>query len=75
MKLRQWEIWKTKPPGFETAHWFVLIIGQERLDSPRFHQVNGLVCFTLRGQMQLTDVRLKERGRPRHGSCASINSQ
>ena len=58
MKIRQWEIWKARPQGFETDHWFVLISGQERLDSPRHHQVNGLACYTLRGEPIATDVRL-----------------
>ncbi len=58
MKLHQWEIWKARPPGFESDHWFVLLSGQERLDSPRHHQANGLACFTLRGAPLKTDVRL-----------------
>jgi len=56
--MRQWEIWKARPPGFERDHWFVLISPQERLDSPRHVQVNGLACFTLRGSPLKTDVRL-----------------
>lgn len=56
--MRQWEIWKARPPGFQTDHWFVLMSGQERLDSSRHRQVNGLACFTLRGQPIKTDVRL-----------------
>ena len=58
MKLRQWEVWKAKPEGFERDHWFVIISGQERLDAAKYHQVNGLVCFTLRGEPLSTDVRL-----------------
>lgn len=58
MSLRQWEIWKGRPQGFAVDHWFVLISGQERLDSPRLPQVNGLACFTLRGQPMPTDVCL-----------------
>jgi len=58
MKIRQWEIWKTKPEGFASEHWFVVISGQERLDSQRHHQINGLACFTLRGNPLLSDVRL-----------------
>ena len=46
MKIRQWSIWKAKPEGFEKAHWFVIISGQERLDAERRLKVNGLVCFT-----------------------------
>jgi len=56
MKIRQWEVWKTRPPGFERDHWFVIISGQERLDSARHTQVNGLACFTLRGSPLKTDV-------------------
>ena len=58
MKIRQWEIWKAAPPGFNQDHWFVIASGQERLDSPRTFQINGLVCFSLRGQPLPTDVRL-----------------
>jgi hypothetical protein len=58
MKIRQWEIWKAKPEGFERDHWSVVISGQERLDAPRFNQVNGLVCYSLRGQPASTDVLL-----------------
>lgn len=58
MKFHQFEVWKARPPGFEKDHWFVLISGQERLDSPRRPQVNGLACFTLRGEPLPTDVRL-----------------
>ena len=57
MKVRQWEIWKARPEGFERDHWFVVISGQERLDSPK-HQVNGLICYTLRGEPLKSDVRL-----------------
>lgn len=42
MKIRQREIWKGRPEGFVTDHWFVVISGQKRLDSPRLFQVNGL---------------------------------
>ena len=58
MKVRQWAIWKTRPPGFEKDHWFVIVSGQERLDSAKHAQVNGLACFTLRGSALNTDVRL-----------------
>ena len=58
MSVRQWEIWKGRPPGFERDHWFVIASGQERLDSPQHPQVNGLACFTLRGEPLKTDVRL-----------------
>ena len=58
MKIRQWEVWKCRPPGFEKDHWFVIVSGQERLDSARHQQINGLACFTLRGETLKTDVRL-----------------
>jgi mRNA-degrading endonuclease toxin of MazEF toxin-antitoxin module len=58
MKIQQWEIWKARPPGFEKDHWFVIVTGQERLNSPRHSQVNGLACFTLRSEPLKTDVRL-----------------
>jgi hypothetical protein len=58
MKVRQWEIWKARPPGFEKDHWFVVVSGQERLDSSRHPQINGLACYTLRGNALKTDVVL-----------------
>ncbi len=58
MRIRQWEIWKSKPPGFETDHWFVVVSAQERLDNERFTKINGLACFTLRSEPLNTDVRL-----------------
>jgi len=58
MRIRQWEIWKSKPPGFETNHWFVVVSAQERLDNERFTKINGLACFTLRSEPLNTDVRL-----------------
>ena len=56
--MRQWEIWKARPPGFETDHWFVIVSGQERCASTRRLQINGLACFTLRGNLSPTDVLL-----------------
>ena len=58
MKIRQWEVWKTKPSGFEAEHWFVILSAPERLDNTRFTKINGLACFTLRGEPLNTDVRL-----------------
>ena len=58
MTIRPWEIWKSRPPGMGQDHWFVIFSGQERLQSPTHPQVNGLVCFTLRGATRSTDVRL-----------------
>jgi hypothetical protein len=49
MRIRQFEIWKCKPPDFQSEHYFVVISGQERCDEPRQLAVNGLACFTLRG--------------------------
>jgi mRNA-degrading endonuclease toxin of MazEF toxin-antitoxin module len=57
MKTRQWEIWKAKPVGFEKAHWFVILSGQERLDSNR-NAINALACYTLRGEKKPVDVVL-----------------
>ena len=56
--LRQFEIWKAKPPGFEQSHWCVIISGAERCANDRFKSLNGLACFTLRGEALKTDVRL-----------------
>jgi len=58
MKIRQWEVWKSRPEGFQTDHWFIIISGQERCDAPNLRLVNGLACFTLRGRALLTEVRL-----------------
>lgn len=58
MNIRPWEIWKTRPPGMQQEHWFVILAGPERLLSPIQTQINGLACFTLRGQIRSTDVRL-----------------
>lgn len=58
MNPRQFEIWKGKPQGFEKAHWFVIISGSERCLDARLAAVNGLACFTLRGEPSKTDVRL-----------------
>jgi len=58
MKIHQWEIWKTRPPGFESDHWFVVLSGQERCSEPRQRMVNGLACFTLRGELSKLDAQL-----------------
>ena len=58
MNTHQWEIWKTRPPGFESDHWFVIVSGQERCNEPRQRMVNGLACFTLRGALSKADVQL-----------------
>ncbi len=58
MKLRPFEVWKCRPPGFERDHWFVIISNQERCDEPRQLLVNGLACFNLRGQPLKSEVRL-----------------
>jgi len=58
MKIRQWEVWKTRPEGFQTDYWFVVVSGQERCDAPNVRLVNGLACFTLRGRVLTTELRL-----------------
>ena len=58
MKIRQWEVWKSRPPGFEKDHWFVILSGQERCDEARQLVVNGLACFHLRGDPRKSEVRL-----------------
>ena len=35
-----------------------MLSNQERLDSPQDSVINGLVCYTLRGQPEKVDVRL-----------------
>lgn len=58
MNFRQWEIWKDKASG----HWFVLISPPERLrgGGPKSGQFNGLMCFTLHGQLKGVDVMLDQ---------------
>ncbi len=56
--MKQWEIWKARPPEFNTDHWFVIVSAPERIASPRHQHVNGLACFTLRGKLLGTDVQL-----------------
>jgi hypothetical protein len=56
--MRQFEILKGRPPGWARDHWFVIISGQEWCDSKVKPLVNGLACFTVRGQTQATDVVL-----------------
>src|SRR5437879_6258482 len=58
MTIRQWDIWKARPAGIEKEHWFVILSGGERLQSSSHAQINGLACFTLRGALRSTDVRL-----------------
>lgn len=58
MKVRQWEVWKCRPEGFERDHWFVILSHQERCDDDRCLLVNGLACWTLRGNSRKTEVRL-----------------
>lgn len=58
MNPRQFEIWKAKPAGFETAHWFVISSGAEWCADARQMAVNGLACFSLRGESTKLDVRL-----------------
>jgi mRNA-degrading endonuclease toxin of MazEF toxin-antitoxin module len=56
--MRQFEIWKAQPAGFESPHYFVIISGDERCQAARQVFVNGLACFTLRGQPSPLEVRL-----------------
>ena len=56
--MNQFEIWKAKPDGFAQAHYFVIIIPDERCQNERLVYVNGLACFTLRGQPKKVDVLL-----------------
>jgi hypothetical protein len=58
MKVRQWEIWKCRPEGFERDHWFVIVSNQERCESERLMMVNGLACFSVGGEVRRTEIRL-----------------
>ena len=70
MNPHQWEIWECRPPGFERDHWFVVVSSQERCDEPRQLLVNGLACFTLRGQPRKSEVRLNFPCRRCHAGLA-----
>ena len=56
--MKQFEIWKGRPPDFKVDHWFVVISGQERIDDSRAIYVNGLACYTLRVAPRGHDVIL-----------------
>jgi hypothetical protein len=58
MTVRQWDIWKH--PALGADHWYVLISGQERCAAPQAGQLNGLICFSLRGRAASTDVVLDQ---------------
>lgn len=58
MSVRQWEVWKSRPPGMQRDHWFVILSGNELCADPRELLVNGLACFTLRGDPDKVEVRL-----------------
>ena len=58
MRIRQWEVWKAKPEGFNGDHWFVIVSGQERCDVSQQLLVNGLACWTLRGSLRRSEVQL-----------------
>jgi len=58
VNYRQFEIWKAKPQGLEQAHYFVIISGNERCANDKLAALNGLACFTLRGEPSKIDVRL-----------------
>src|SRR5258708_17525387 len=58
MKIRQFEVFKCRPAGFQADHWFVVLSAQERCDRVQSLQINALACFTLRGQPSGTDVVL-----------------
>jgi len=58
VKIHQFEVFKGRPPGFQKDHWFVILSHQELCDQPRELAVNGLACFSLRGQPSKVDVRL-----------------
>src|SRR5438132_9135813 len=58
MKVRQFEVWKCRPPDFQRDHFFVVLSNQERCEHPRQLMVNGLACFSLRGELLRSEVRL-----------------
>ncbi len=58
VKIHQWEIWKSKPPGLQQYHWFVILSNQERCDDPTQLVLNGLACWTLRGPMRKSTIGL-----------------
>lgn len=56
--MNSFEIWRAKPEGFERAHYFVILSGQERCANPYTQQYNALGCFTLRGKPGKLDIIL-----------------
>src|SRR5262245_49872881 len=58
MSVHQWEVWKCRPPGFAQDNWFVILSLNELCAEPRELLVNGLACFTLRGNPDKVSVRL-----------------
>jgi hypothetical protein len=56
--MKQWEILKGLPAGWQREHWFVILSSDERCREPRLLQVNGLPCFTLRGSPGPRDIVL-----------------
>jgi len=58
MNVRQWEVWKGRPPAFARDHWFVILSAPELCADARQLLVNGLACFSLRGNPGKVEVRL-----------------
>ena len=69
--VRQWEIWKH--PALGPDHWYVLISGQERLNSAKANQLNGLLCGTLRGTPFKTDVILDQADGFQHATACQCD--
>ena len=46
------------PNRFSNGPLNLILSGQKRCDEPRLKMVNGLACFTLRGDLRPHDVRL-----------------
>ena len=55
--MTQFEIWKGRPEGVSKDHWFVLISTPRKIAS-NAAWINGLICYTLRGDPKDEDVRL-----------------
>ncbi len=73
MNIRQWEVWKSRPVGFERDHWFVIISGQERCHEPKQIAVDGLACFSYRGSQRKSEVKLNSAdGFPQPTLCQCV---
>jgi hypothetical protein len=58
--MKQFEIWKFKPPGFGLAHYFVVLSSQERCSDTKALTINALLITTLHGDPKPVQVVLDQ---------------